>query len=174
MADTEQAERPRATKGNPNFYKGMPSPNPTGKPRGAIDYLTRAQVDAAVGDGPSPLDFMLAIMRRDEAKLKAWKVSLTYVTPNMRLRAAESAIQYTNRKQPMAIDGGPGKPISILTPDVLSKLSDEELAKLAAVMTVLKAATDAANAQNAQNEARTINGEADAWAAIEYAARQAE
>ncbi len=170
----EVEAKPRyVPKGNPNWKKGV-SGNPSGKPSGVLGKFQMERALGAMEDGPDPLTFMIAIMRRDEAKLREWNVPLNSITTGVRMRAGENAMPYVHRKMPMAIDGGEGKPLTLLTPEVVAKLTDEELGKLAAVMTILKAAADTANAQNAANEARTINGEGDSWEAIEHAARQSE
>lgn len=142
--------------GNPNWKKGV-SGNPAGKPVGAIDRLQKAAILAATEKGgPSPLEFMLAIMQRDEEKLRAWKIPILSVTPQLRMRAAENALPYVCRKAPVAIDGGEGKPLFI-PEDVLANLPDSELFALRRAMIAVTMAESAGEISEAIDEARTID-----------------
>ncbi len=67
-------------------FKAGTSGNPLGRPRGARNKRSLANIEAAQAGGQLPLDFMLAVMR-DETQ-----------PPERRLEAAKSAAPYCHAR----------------------------------------------------------------------------
>ena len=123
---------PKKVRGRP-FPKGV-SGNPSGKPRGALSRLTRAQAEFAASTGATPLQLLLAISRRDVVALRSMGFPPQACTPTLRVRAAESAAPYCHRKQPQGIDGGAeGTPVTVqvLSAEKLATMTDAQVAFLA-------------------------------------------
>ena len=66
MSDQITAKKPR---GNPNFYKGMPSLNPKGRTKGSINKFTKLSRELMSSKGPEIVDkVIVAISSNSEKK----------------------------------------------------------------------------------------------------------
>ncbi len=55
MSETEEEQQPPVVKkkrGNPNFHKGMPALNPTGRPKGSLNKYTKLSRELMSTKGP--------------------------------------------------------------------------------------------------------------------------
>ena len=54
MSQTEEEQQPSVKKkrGNPNFHKGMPALNPTGRPKGSLNKYTKLSRELMSTKGP--------------------------------------------------------------------------------------------------------------------------
>ena len=54
MSETEEEQQPSVKKkrGNPNFHKGMPALNPTGRPKGSLNKYTKLSRELMSTKGP--------------------------------------------------------------------------------------------------------------------------
>ena len=86
--------------------------------------------------GCTPLDFFLAVMRKDARKLAELGVPMKDCTTTNRMYAASAAMPYCHRKMPVAIDGGEGKPL--FSPSALHSLPEEELKLLVSALNKAK------------------------------------
>lgn len=75
----------------------------------------------------TPLQFMQS-MAMDET-----------LDPALRLKAASDVAPYLHRKKPVAIDGGEGKPLTVLSAEKLAAMSNEDLGALNAALIKLGA-----------------------------------
>lgn len=76
-----------------------------------------------------PLDFWLAALNDEENDF------------SLRNDCAKSAAPYVHRKMPIGLDDGNGGPVSLITPQMLAKLSDQELQLFQNMMLKLAKAT---------------------------------
>jgi hypothetical protein len=122
---TATTTTPYRPMGNPKWKKGGPSPNPSGKPRGVFTRYQKFQA-RMTESGLSPLEFLLAIVRRDPVALRAINVPIEEVTTDLRRACAIDLLPYCHQRLPqqlaMAIDGH----VTVMQ-QALSLLSDEEL-----------------------------------------------
>tara|TARA_R100000781_G_scaffold92222_2_gene57137 strand:+ start:544 stop:921 length:378 start_codon:yes stop_codon:yes gene_type:complete len=58
MSDQVTAKKPR---GNPNFYKGMPSLNPKGRTKGSINKFTKLSRELMSSKGPEIVDKVIEL-----------------------------------------------------------------------------------------------------------------
>ena len=58
MSDQITAKKPR---GNPNFYKGMPSLNPKGRTKGSINKFTKLSRELMSSKGPEIVDKVIEL-----------------------------------------------------------------------------------------------------------------
>lgn len=102
------------------FKKGDPNINRAGRKKGAqtkrhlLTDEQRKQL-ATLAGGITPLEFLMSILRDDDADLKE------------KLEAAKIAAPYMHRKMPIAIEGT-DKPLMIVDPSKLAGLTEKELA----------------------------------------------
>ncbi len=75
----------------------------------------------------TPLQFMQS-MAMDET-----------LDPGLRLKAAADVAPYLHRKKPIAVDGGEGMPLTVLSADRLAAMSNDELEALNAALIKLGA-----------------------------------
>jgi hypothetical protein len=96
------------------------------------------QADFFAETGITPLEFLIAVMRKETAVLHKLGIREKDVDLSARISAANQALPYLHRKQPIAVDGGaPGMPIPIAYANGITKLSDADLAKLESILVVL-------------------------------------
>ena len=120
------------SRGNPNWKKGGPSPNPAGKPRGVFTRYQKFQA-RMTESGLSPLEFLLAIVRRDPVALRAINVPIEEVTTELRRACAIDILPYCHQRLPQQV----AMATMDMTPALhraLSLLPDEELQPLARLM----------------------------------------
>lgn len=147
-------------------HRGPPkgvSNNPAGRPKGVITKAlirsTDENIKAAQAEGRTPVDSMMRIIREyeeDLAKMRDMEAKgKTESLEKFRARwpysiyewAIEKSAPYTNRKMPVSIDGGEGKPIAIIDADKLATMSDDDVK---AMYTRLKATIEVALAEDAK------------------------
>jgi hypothetical protein len=120
---------------------------------GARSAITAHKLRLMATTGMTPLEFLTAVYRDqlyqeydveivDEAKgLAQFYPKMDPVTGELatakvelkieqRIAAATSAAPYVHRKKPIGIDGGEGKPLTVVTADRLAQLSNAELDNL--------------------------------------------
>lgn len=120
---------------------------------GAKNAITAQKLRLMATTGMTPLEFLTAVYRDqlyqeydveivDEAKgLAQFYPKMDPVTGELatekvelkieqRIAAATSAAPYVHRKKPIGIDGGEGKPLTVVTADRLAQLSNSELDNL--------------------------------------------
>jgi hypothetical protein len=127
------------------------------KPRttGAVarNEITAHKLRLMATTGMTPLEFLTAVYRDQlykeyDTEIVDEKRGLAQFFPKMdpatgalatekvplkieqRIAAATSAAPYVHRKKPIGIDGGEGKPLTVLTADKLASLSNAELDNL--------------------------------------------
>lgn len=63
MSDSEVVEeKPKKKKGgNPNFYKGMPSLNPAGRPKGSLNKYTKLSRELMSSKGPEIVEKVIQL-----------------------------------------------------------------------------------------------------------------
>lgn len=106
-----------------HLWKKGQSGNPAGPPKGYRKRATKKLAkEMAAKHGIMPVDFLLGEMRA----AKNNKV--------LRVRCAESAAPYLHRRMPIGIDGGEGKPLTLVNAEALAKLSDKELETLTVIL----------------------------------------
>ena len=70
MSDQITAKKPR---GNPSFYKGMPSLNPKGRTKGSINKFTKLSRELMSSKGPEIVDKVIELaLEGDRHCLKMW------------------------------------------------------------------------------------------------------
>ena len=112
--------------GNPNWRKGV-SGNPLGKPKGALSKYHRFQVAMRSSD-LSPVEFLLAVMRRDADALAAIDVPIEEVTLDVRRACAIDLLPFCHSRLPQAVNVNANGGIDEDALQVgLSMLSDAEL-----------------------------------------------
>jgi hypothetical protein len=82
-------------RGNPNWKKGMPSPNPTARKKGVVTKVTRvlaAAEEFAAKYDLQPLDYMFMVINDEN------------VGRQLRLEAAKAAAPYVHMKMPTRLD----------------------------------------------------------------------
>lgn len=144
-----------------------------GRPIGAKSTISQAKIKMLAIHGQTPLEFLTAVYRNqlysdydvevvDEAKgLARVYPKLDPITGALdcqhipveierRIAAATAAAPYVHRKRPIGIDGGEGKPLTFVSADQLSKLSDDELGKLLEVMSKLGIGAEFAGGEQRQ------------------------
>lgn len=110
-----------------NIFKGgMDKINRNGRPIGSknkVKLLTNAERLAIVNKGDlTPLQFMQSVAMDETMEM------------HLRLKAAVDVAPYLHRKKPIAVDGGEGQPLTVLSADKLANMSDEDLAAMNAAL----------------------------------------
>ena len=139
----------------PNGRKTLPhrfKPGNPGRPKGLTTKFQRVKRRIMENTGMMPMDFLMHVMRDsvfDTYDIKvmdrAQRAAVRHYTPaegakhipvtlEQRLRAAATLLPYTDRKMPIAIDGGEGKPITTLSADMLASMPSDKLAAFMAAL----------------------------------------
>lgn len=125
------ASRLQPTHNSSGGWKKGQSGNPKGRPKGRKSRRTLAR-EAAEKLGMTPLEYML----------KTLNGSSKLYSKRDRQWAAEKAIPYTNRRMPIAIEGG-DKPLTIIDPSKIAELETEDIEKLVTVLEKLGVSPEA-------------------------------
>lgn len=108
-------------KGNPDGRAG----NKGSKSKWAIiSEEARRQLAARIGI--TPLEFLMSLLRDDNTPIE------------LKIRAAVECAPYMHRRMPIAIEGG-DKPLTVIDPAQLAKLSSKQLAMLMEIMKTIGA-----------------------------------
>jgi PHD/YefM family antitoxin component YafN of YafNO toxin-antitoxin module len=122
-----------------NLFPPGKSANPAGRPKGIPDKLNRLQATAVANSGCTPLEFSIAVMRKDVDLLRAWRVPLKDVTLRVRQHAAEAAMPYVHKKQPVAVEIEGSNSVVFMSAETLMRLPNDELERLYATLATLAA-----------------------------------
>ena len=115
----------------PTAWKKGQSGNPKGRPKGSKNRRTKARL-AAEAEGISPLQYMLKVLNG----------SSKHYSKADRKWAAERAIPYTNRRMPIAIEGGdPTKPITVVDASKLATMTEAQLKQLTTALELIDGIT---------------------------------
>ena len=116
-------------RGNPNWTKGT-SGNPLGRTPGSLDRWQRAQAEAAASGEFNPLDWGIALVRKDPVALAAMRTDADTVSDWMRLKALNIIAPYCFRRMPQAVEFDANFHVHVER-EVLEQLTDAELAQAA-------------------------------------------
>lgn len=109
-----------------SFKKGDSRINRKGRPVGSknrVTLLTNAQRMAIVTKGElTPLQFLQSVAMDETQDIET------------RRKAAADVAPYLHRKKPIAVDGGEGQPITVLSAEKLAAMSEKDLEAMNAAL----------------------------------------
>ncbi|MCG2841366.1 hypothetical protein L6Q21_10275 [Sandaracinobacter sp. RS1-74] len=92
-------EKPVRSEGNPNWYPGMPSPNPAGRPRGITDRKAKL-VQRMLDDADSIVDAIIGKALEGDAGCGA--LILSRILPTVKAQSEKVRIEGFDTSQPVS------------------------------------------------------------------------
>ena len=98
MSQTEEEQQPPVKKksGNPNFHKGMPALNPTGRPKGSLNKYTKLSRELMSTKGPEIVNKVIELAL--EGDRHCLKMCMDRIIPTSK------AVEITHEHQDLGVN----------------------------------------------------------------------
>lgn len=99
MSETEEEQQPPVVKkkrGNPNFHKGMPALNPTGRPKGSLNKYTKLSRELMSTKGPEIVNKVIELAL--EGDRHCLKMCMDRIIPTSK------AVEITHEHQDLGVN----------------------------------------------------------------------
>ena len=99
MSETEEEQQPPVVKkkrGNPNFHKGMPALNPTGRPKGSLNKYTKLSRELMSSKGPEIVNKVIELAL--EGDRHCLKMCMDRIIPTSK------AVEITHEHQDLGVN----------------------------------------------------------------------
>ena len=98
MSQTEEEQQPSVKKkrGNPNFHKGMPALNPTGRPKGSLNKYTKLSRELMSTKGPEIVNKVIELAL--EGDRHCLKMCMDRIIPTSK------AVEITHEHQDLGVN----------------------------------------------------------------------
>ena len=98
MSETEEEQQPSVKKkrGNPNFHKGMPALNPTGRPKGSLNKYTKLSRELMSTKGPEIVNKVIELAL--EGDRHCLKMCMDRIIPTSK------AVEITHEHQDLGVN----------------------------------------------------------------------